>query len=132
MRGILDDWRAVGGSFKSRWEVWALLMTLYSIHVGGSYEVHDYAAFVVEVTKFFSRKKDASDCDYGSALSAWHATDPARRGKKPTKSGYFSHWVTNSDVADSRNKWMTPAIGNLVEELLANGVIGARTIAAAA
>lgn len=121
---MLKDFQDVSsyGTVNTKWQLWSIFMTLYELHRNFEYTLSDNTKFLKFVVSYVSNEMDKSDQQYGSDLTSFYKN---QSGKKPGKSEYFSHWVSNSDVAAQRQKWVNIVMFPLLTQLINNGIIKA-------
>jgi hypothetical protein len=130
---IVADSNSLFGDKGTKWKFWAVLGSLFWFHHRAETEfatLYPNGLEMVDVSKFAEYVIDHVDIlranstkEYSEAVTDWHKNKKATA--EPSKSSYFEHWQSNSDVKDSRTKWMDKAFDeNFLKKLMSEETDG--------
>ena len=125
---ILEDFNATmttpeatKNKISHKWELWALVLGLYAVHRDNAFTTLNPAVFHTTVIDFFEDARDEGDKAFGKALTEWHKND--KKGTKPSKAGYVSHWIGNADTSAARQLCLDRYANDLLLRLIHEGAI---------
>ena len=117
VRDILENLQSVVASekecFRTKWKLWAIVVSLYWLDESyADYEISNFSNFAEKIVDHVGKLRADAAGRHSADVTKWYQS--GKDGPEPSRSNYFEHWSSNSDVAAARNKWAIQAFEDYV------------------